>query len=100
MASRGLLKTHFFSILRPVRGETLMFVCSYGCIVGPCSYACLGLSRICSYTGPLHIRENTQKSLSFKNPVASVSGNELFKYNLVYHAIIVTSVYGLLKKFW
>ena len=24
-----------FSIWRPVRGETLIFVCSYGCVVGP-----------------------------------------------------------------
>ena len=38
------------------------FVCSYGCIVGPCSYTCLGLSRTCTYTDPLHIRKNTQKS--------------------------------------
>ena len=27
-----------------MRGETLIFVCSYGCEVGPCNYTCLGLS--------------------------------------------------------
>ena len=35
MASRGLRKNIFFSILGSVRGETLIFVCSYGCVVGP-----------------------------------------------------------------
>ena len=34
MASRGLRKTYFFSIRGSVRGETLIFVCSYGCVVG------------------------------------------------------------------
>ena len=33
MASRGLRKTWSFSIWRPVRGETLICPCSYGCLV-------------------------------------------------------------------
>ena len=35
MAFRGLRKTYFFFRLKPVRGETLIFVCSYGCVEGP-----------------------------------------------------------------
>ena len=35
MASRELWKTYFFPIWRPVRGESLIFVCFYGCIVCP-----------------------------------------------------------------
>ena len=34
----GIIKNIIFSIWRPVRGETLIFVCSYGCVVGSWSY--------------------------------------------------------------
>ena len=30
----GITKNIIFSIWGPVRGETLIFVCSYGCVVG------------------------------------------------------------------
>merc|ERR1711911_215735 len=63
MASRGLRK-HIFFHLEACERRNFDFcvLCSYGCVVGPCSYTCLGLSRMCSYTDPLHIRKNTQKS--------------------------------------
>ena len=56
MASRGLRKTSFFSIWRPVRGETLIFVCFYDVRSFHSAY----INRFLA--GILHIRKNTQKS--------------------------------------
>ena len=58
----GDYEKQFFPIWRPVRGGTLVFLCSYGCVVGPCSYTSTTILSTCSYTDPLHIRKNTQKS--------------------------------------
>ena len=53
----------FFPIWRPVRGETMIFVCSYGCVVS--RLHCYGKwqqMQIVLKTVTLHIRKNTQKS--------------------------------------
>ena len=54
MAYRGLRKTYFFSHLK--RGETLIFVCSYGCVVGPLK---TGLYKLNGGSGRRHAGPHT-----------------------------------------
>ena len=62
-----------FSIWWPLRGETLIFVCFYGCVVcpagvwGPAWRRLLRPLRLYKpvFNGILHIRKNTQKSKFF-----------------------------------
>ena len=70
MASRGLRKTYFFSIWRLVRGETLIFVCFYGCIVCPLK---TGLYKLSGRSGAnqsfsSHKPSNEKKNMFFVIP--------------------------------
>ena len=87
MASRGLRKIQFFSIWRPVRGETLIFVCFYGCVVFPLKPVSIswmegadvvtpGLTRP---PDPLYIRKNTQKSKFLFSQTLKWKKNMFFK---------------------
>ena len=95
-------KHNFFSNWRPVRGETLIFVCFYGCVVCPAGVwgpawrrSSLHSAYINRFlTGRLPIRKNTQKSKFLLS--------QAFKWKQIMFFVIpeMPSCYGFKKTSW